>query len=541
VNRRTVIALAAASTLVATPAITALATTGGSTLVSSVPGLSAVHVAGATDLGAARDAAMHVEIVLAGHNEHELESLIVSGKTVSSATYDARYAATAAEAAVVTKWARAHGLTAQVRTGRTMVQIAGTTRTIGAAFGTTFHNFRQTDGTRYRGVVGAAHVPAAVAAVSSSIVGLTDFTLRLPHRSIATAPAAGSSPSARTLQLLNSFGPKDFWQIYHAGNSATGVGQNLAIITAGDISQAKADLPKFEDNFGLPHVPFNEIHVGPASSDASGATEWDLDSQYSTGFAPNVSSLTSYTATSLANTDILPTIAQWVTDNASRQASFSAGECEALAVATGFSSAVNAVLRRGSAQGQSLFVSSGDTGSQCPAVIGVNGVPAGVPGVEYPAASPWAIGVGGTTIYSTTPTGEVTWYATGGGIGIENAPAWQKTAGGTFDQGVNHRGVPDVAIDADPDTGYTCVINGAVTRGVGGTSAGAPAWQGIWARAQAAHGGHLGYAGPLLYKIPASSFHDIQVGTNGLYPASPGYDLTTGRGTPVISSVVGRA
>jgi pseudomonalisin len=533
VNRRTAIALAAATTLVATPSVAALATT-GSTLVSTVPGLSAV--AGGTDLGTAPDAAMHVEVVLTTHHAQELESLIASGKTVSSAAYDARYAATAAEAAVVTKWAQAHGLAAQVRPGRTMVQISGTTRTVGAAFGVTLHRLRQADGTAYRGITTAAHLPSNVAAVSSAVVGLTDFTLALPHRTMT----AGAQPAAATLQVVNSFGPKDFWNIYRAPAAQTGVGQKLAIITAGDISQAKADLPLFEDHFGLAHVPFNEIHVGPASTDTSGALEWDLDSQYSTGFAPGVTSLTSYTATSLANTDILPTIAQWVTDNATRQASFSAGECEALALASGFTSGLNPVLRRATAQGQSLFVSSGDTGSQCAAVVGVNGVPAGVPGVEFPAASPWAVGVGGTTIYSTTPTGEITWYAGGGGIGLENAPVWQRTAGGTFDQGANLRGVPDVALDADPDTGYTCVIGGVVTTNVGGTSAGTPAWQGIWARAQGAHGGHLGYAGPLLYKIQANSFHDIVAGANGLYTAAPGYDLTTGRGTPIISSVVTR-
>ena len=532
-NRRTVIALAAASALIASPSIAALATT-GSTL-SSVPGLGVVQVVGATDLGAAPDAAMHVEVVLNSHHEQELDSLIASGKTVSSATYDARYAATAAEASVVTSWARAHGLAAQVRPGRTMVQLSGTTRTIGAAFGAAIHNFRLADGTRALGAVTAGHLPSNVAAVTASVVGLTERALRVPQHTMA------SKPAAQTVQIVNSFGPQEFWKIYRAPANQTGAGQGLAIITAGDISQAQADLPKFEDHFGLPHVPFNEIHVGPASADTTGATEWDLDSQWSTGFAPNAASLTSYTATSLLNTDILPTISRWVTDNATRQASFSAGLCESLAYATGFVSGLNPVLRRAAAQGQSFFVSTGDTGSQCGVVVAVNGVPAGVPGVEYPAASPWSVGVGGTTIYATDPTAEISWYAGGGGIGIESAPAWQRTAGGTFDQGVNHRGVPDVALDADPDTGYTCVINGTVTTNVGGTSAGAPSWQGIWARAQGAHGGHLGNAGPLLYKIPANSFHDIVAGANGLYTAAPGYDLTTGRGTPVISSVVSRA
>ena len=76
---------------------------------------------------------------------------------------------------------------------------------------------------------------------------------------------------------------------------------------------------------------------------------------------------------------------------------------------------------------------------------------------------------------------------------------------------------------------------------IGGTSAGAPSWQGIWARAQGAHGGSLGFAGPVIYAEPASAFHDIVVGANGLYAATPGWDYVTGRGTPDIAAFVGGA
>jgi pseudomonalisin/xanthomonalisin len=234
-------------------------------------------------------------------------------------------------------------------------------------------------------------------------------------------------------------------------------------------------------------------------------------------------------------------MSRWVTDNSTRQASFSAGECEWLAKASAFTDGIDAVLQRAAAQGQSLFVSTGDNGSQCSAVIGVNGVPAGIPGVEFPASSPYAVAVGGTTIYATNPTSEIAWYGGGGGLSLHKAPAWQSKVGGTFDKGANRRGVPDVAIDADPNSGYILVINGAVTPGVGGTSASAPSWQGIWARAEGAHGNSLGFASPLLYKMSASSFHDIKIGSNGLFTAAPGYDYTTGRGTPDITLVVNRA
>ena len=122
-------------------------------------------------------------------------------------------------------------------------------------------------------------------------------------------------------------------------------------------------------------------------------------------------------------------------------------------------------------------------------------------------------------------------------VGSIDVPA----TGGTYLSPSGRRGVPDVALDADPDSGYTCVLAGTVTPGVGGTSASAPSWQGIWARAQGAHGGGLGFASPVLYRIAASSFHDIKIGSIGLYTAAPGWDYTTGRGTPDITLVVNRA
>jgi subtilase family serine protease len=102
------------------------------------------------------------------------------------------------------------------------------------------------------------------------------------------------------------------------------------------------------------------------------------------------------------------------------------------------------------------------------------------------------------------------------------------------------RGVPDVSLDADPNSGYDVVVNGTVQT-IGGTSASAPSWQGIWARAQGAHSGSLGFAGPVLYStVPRSAYHDIILGFNG-FPATPGYDLTTGLGTPDITAFVGGA
>jgi subtilase family serine protease len=364
------------------------------------------------------------------------------------------------------------------------------------------------------------------------VLGLSDLgrvSLRSRH---TTAQAAAVNFPAE-------YGPQDFWTLYNAPSSATGSGQTLAVIAEGDVTQPQKDLVTFEDKWGLPHVPWTTVRVGANSTDTSGNDEWDLDTQYSTGFAPDVSGLRVYAGASLANADIAATINKWVTDNATREASFSAGECELLAQVTGFETATDNSLRQAAAQGQTLFTSSGDTGSFCAAIIGVNGVPAGIPGTEYPAASGSAIGVGGTTVLGSGPT-EITWYAGGGGATyFESVPSWQANAGGSF-AGVR-RGVPDVALDADPNSGYRVIVNGQEEI-IGGTSASAPSWQGIWARAQGAKGGALGFAGPVIYGTePASAFHDITIGTIGHYVATPGWDYTTGRGTPDITAFVNGA
>ncbi len=170
-----------------------------------------------------------------------------------------------------------------------------------------------------------------------------------------------------------------------------------------------------------------------------------------------------------------------------------------------------------------MFFSSGDTGSQCPAVVGVNGVPAGLPDVNYPASSPYGIGVGGTSVLSPTGPTEIAWYAGGGGSSLlEPTPAFQsatKVGGGAR---CVRRGVPDVSLDADPESGYEVIVGGTEET-IGGTSASAPSWQGIWARAQGAHGGSLGFAGPVIYGTePASAPTTTSRSAPTAFPGRPG-------------------
>jgi hypothetical protein len=87
--------------------------------------------------------------------------------------------------------------------------------------------------------------------------------------------------------------------------------------------------------------------------------------------------------------------------------------------------------------------------------------------------------------------------------------------------------VPDVAANADPNTGYLIVLNGQVEP-VGGTSAVAPLYAGLFA----AFGTNLGNVLPTLWQNEAD-FNDITVGDNGMYHAQVGPDPCTGLGSPI--------
>jgi subtilase family serine protease len=159
------------------------------------------------------------------------------------------------------------------------------------------------------------------------------------------------------------------------------------------------------------------------------------------------------------------------------------------------------------------------------------------------------VGVGGTTLSTVSGAygGESGWSGSGGGLSkYYSQPSYQK---GVVTQTNSFRSVPDVAMDADPNSGvpvYDTYDNGSGSPWVqvGGTSLAAPMWAGVIAIAN--QGRALGGQGsldgqqdtlPKLYSLPSTNFHDVTTGSNG-YPAQSGYDLVTGRGTPIVNQLV---
>jgi kumamolisin len=156
--------------------------------------------------------------------------------------------------------------------------------------------------------------------------------------------------------------------------------------------------------------------------------------------------------------------------------------------------------------------------------------------VDFPASSPHVLACGGTSIPSTSPLTETVWNdgsaggATGGGVSaVFGMPTYQAKAG--VPGGGRMRGVPDVAGNADPETGWIIVIDGQQTV-IGGTSAVAPMWAALAVCLSEALGKNVGALHSALYGI-AGWNRDITSGNNGTFVAKSGYDCCTGNGVPV--------
>jgi kumamolisin len=217
--------------------------------------------------------------------------------------------------------------------------------------------------------------------------------------------------------------------------------------------------------------------------------------------------------------------------------------------------ALNAAVASIEAKGSTVFAASGDAGGlDCTPAADYGRAPqSSFEGVTVPAVLPAVTGTGGTSL-TTDAAGnysrETTWsepllsQGTGGGVStVFSRPSWQEGVGtgGQADAG-NGRQVPDVSSDSDPTTGNFVIEKGKNAVG-GGTSLAAPTWAGFTAimdqYLEANHDPAVGFFNPVLYHLANSSvayppFHDITVGGNDFYAAAPGYDMTTGLGSPDV-------
>lgn len=551
-------------------------------------GTQAMSLTSATDngqLAAATQLTIRVGMQL--RNVAQLQQLVANGQTISRAAFMATYAPTNDQVSAVTSYLQAQGFTGiTVEPNNLLVSASGSAAQAAKAFSTSLESYTQ-NGKNVFANTKPAYVPQSLAGIVIAILGLNtaadDDTKhpekecddsckgqRTPAPSPTPAPTTAPTPVPTPTQTVQPctasvasacprfYDPYTFRITYDAGTTPPASNTAIAIMAEGDVTQSIADFRLNEQQFNLPQVPLTVKPVGLASTDTAGDGEWTLDMTYSTGMAGNVKQLYLYDTTSLTDSDIALEYNHWVTDDLAPIGNSSFGGCEYGPYLDGSMLVDDEILIEGASQGQTMFVSTGDSGSFCS--VGVpNGVPAGAPMVEYPAASPYVVAVGGTDLYSSadgTYAGETAWEAGGGGLSqFEYSPYWESGVQpvGTTAAGPSLRGLPDVAMDAALETGALLwggsAANGSCTPcTTGGTSLASPLAAGAFARLQTAHGNTLGFAPPHFYAIynqnPTATtqtgppptqliggFHDIIVGSNVMYSALPKYDYTTGLGS----------
>lgn len=531
-----------------------------------------------------------VGVVLSNPNQSAEDAYLASLYDPSSAnyqnfldpgTFDTEFGVPASTDSAVASWLTGGGLSVSQPEGATTYLLAsGTAAQVEALFGTPLDDYTAGGRDFYANTL-APTVPSGLGI--SRVLGLNDLAyFTTPHRTASgTETYTTAAPTGTNVPNTSLLSPKTLWSIYDLPSSNLGNGQTMAILGWGVTTPVVPDLRSFEGENELPQVPITVKYYGDSSTPDTndGSTiEWELDTQASTGMAPDVLGETLYFGHHNTDADILAAMTGWVNDKKGpSQASASFGECEnipqteAVIGVDGLEAPGDQVLEQAAIEGRTLFSSTGDTGSSCPIVAppvlgSTNGVSSQIyPALNYPSASPYAVAVGGTVLSSDGASppkrfSEVAWeYGGGGNSTVEPAGSYQQSvakvscvedqSGNVYTPGAAPlcRSTPDVAaISGDVATNNGMLItddNGADQQGAG-TSLSSPLWLGFWTRIQAAAGKKgLGFANYSIYKAAegpnySRDFYDVTVGDNQPYPATPGYDNATGWGTPDVANLM---
>jgi len=421
------------------------------------------------------------------------------------------------------RWGLAVG--AVDRPART-VRLTGRAADVGRAFGVELHRFDHATGP-YRAPVGPVLLPKELKGAVTGVFGLDTRPQLRPHFRRNSDPAAtGYSPLAVAAA-------------YDFPANLSGVGQGVGILEFGGGFSA-SDLRTFFTGLGLSAPEVTVVSVDGATNTPTGDpngpdAEVELDIEIAGALAPGARIVVYFAP----NTEqgFVDAIGAAVHDATNRPSivSVSWGGPEESWSASA-RSAFETATQDGALQGVTVLAASGDQGAS-------DGGPAGTREVDFPASSPYVLGCGGTrlelvagavgseTVWNDLADGE---GATGGGVSEAFArPNYQSTASvPPAANGFTGRGVPDIAGDADPETGYALFVDGRAAV-IGGTSAVAPLWAALVARLSEGLGKPLGYANPPIYAPSAATgLSGITSGNNGGYAAGPGWNPCTGLGSP---------
>lgn len=425
------------------------------------------------------------------------------------------------------------GMTAVWEPGSSWLVLKGPAQAVERVFQVRIHDYVASSGRRFYAAAGDPLIPRQLAGVITGTGHISSYPDRQPN----IIPADGLRPR----DLLTAY---DITPL--RSRHLDGSGETIAFIEIDGFRQA--DLNAFTQHFSLPAM-HPTIAAGTSLLKVQGEAELDLEIAHE--IAPGARLVVYNCSAVCTNNQMLQLESQAVRVNERSIISISLGGCEQAEGAQYVQSESN-VFAQADALGETVLVASGDTGAYTCLEQDYSAAPSPrYVGVSSPASDPNVTAVGGSSLDLNANS---TWYreqawqnsastsGSGGGMSAYfSRPSWQRGPGAlTSYDTKNRREVPDIAGDADPLTGAQVVISGQLTQ-VGGTSQATP----IWAAMMALIDQYLrkqgrpvaGFLNPALYSLAAGRpayppFHDITQGDNLLYPATPGFDLATGLGTP---------
>jgi kumamolisin len=487
----------------------------------AVPGAT---VAGKTD----PQSNISVSVIVKRKNPLDLEKV---NRHLSQQEFSEMYAADPANFEHLRDFAHKHGLTvdegASSLARRTLV-LRGPASKMEAAFGVTLDNYEK-DGKKFHSYTGTISMPQEHAEPVEAVLGLDNHPIARPH--FRLLDHQNKSKPAQTA----SFNPPQVAQLYSFPAGVNGAGQTIGIIELGG-GYNSSDLSSYFAGLSITEPRVTAVSVDGATNsptDPNADGEVALDIEVAGSIAPGANIAVYFTTNSSQGfVDALTTAIHDTTNGPPSVISISWGSPESNWTAQSMT-ALDEACQSAAALGITITVASGDNGSS----DGVGGN-----NVDFPASSPHVLGCGGSELIAANGAiqQEVVWNdqpqgggASGGGIStVFPLPSWQTnakvppspTSGGG-------RGVPDVAGDASPETGYNVFYDGQ-SAVVGGTSAVAPLWAALIALLNQQRGSNIGFVNPTLYQNAENGFNDITQGNNGSYSAGPDWDACTGLGSP---------
>ncbi len=442
------------------------------------------------------------------------------------------------------------------------IPVSGALSKVSKAFHVKFDLIRLRSGRIARFVPSYPKVPYTVSNAIQGVMGLSTVNRPLPQLvpvpisdATATAPpqacSGASSTKGYTPQLLSQ--GYNLGHVYSSGGD--GAGQTVGLVELGAFSSS--DIATYEKCYGV-STAVNVVPVDGGGTLNANTNEATSDVENIIGMVPDAT-VDAYVAPD-TGTGYYDAIQTSVDDNKAQVISISYGNCEQV-VGISQAQAEETLFEQAASQGQTVLAAAGDTGSSGCYVAGASHPDTSL-AVKDPASDPYVTGVGGTDLSSLgSPRTETVWnnnHGEGGGGGISAfwpMPSWQSAPGVVNQYSSGNpcgassgycREVPDVSANASVGYPMYCTAGGCNNIGwelVAGTSMATPLWASIITMAnQLCGSGPLGFINPSLYKLAtddSGAFYDITSGdndatgtNNGLYPATIGYDMASGIGTP---------